>query len=157
MLKRFIFKYINNLFVPSEITQHILRQQRSASHNNAIINTVFYLNKVQTTVIINMNWTNKDGITTATASGLQTVIQNKKSKSNIKEDLIAYGGGYLTEYNSSLNQLPKDEEEEAQEEEQDDEVETHTLEKKTQRGPDESDVLKRILDYISSEIRVTEG
>ena len=96
---------------------------------------------------------NKDGITTATASGLQTVIQNKKSKSNIKEDLIAYGGGYLTEYNSSLNQLPKDEEEE----EQEDEVETHTLEKKTQRGPDESDVLKRILDYISSEIRVTEG
>ena len=149
MLKRFIFKYINNLFVPSEIMQHILRQQRSASHNNAIINTVFYMNKVQTTVIINMNWTNKDGITNAIASGYQTVIQNKKSKSNFKED-------YESEIESEAEDNESEIESDAQHQRQvtdTDSFNMYGLSDQHQRGNNEMEPLIKVLSRIKSELK----
>lgn len=117
-----------------------------------------------------MNWTNKDGITTATASGFQTIIQKKKSKSNIKEDNCEGNSDCLVhEVQDVINSpigLQLEEELEldvelddpiGDEDEDGDEIDTSHLEKKKKSGTDEGGVLTNILADISSMITVIEG
>ena len=145
---------LDNLFVPVTLAKKILNQQQSVSFNTAIINIVFYLHKVQSTIIINMNWTNKDGITNAIASGYQTVayqtvIQNKKSKSNFKED-------YESEIESEAEDNESEIESDAQHQRQvtdTDSFNMYGLSDQHQRGNNEMEPLIKVLSRIKSELK----